>query len=156
MHEVQKQEWAGKMKQALQAMLVAVTEAKARGETSLSAEEIARWKASYQAMVQEGEEAHPRPPGQDANAPPPCKGRRPKQSPARNVLDRLITYQDAILTFLSNFAVPFDNSQAERDVRMVKVQQKVSGSCRSEAGAHAFCRIRGYLSTDAANKADIC
>ena len=62
-------------------------------------------------------------------------------------MERLLLDQEAVLAFLSDLTIPFDNNQAERDLRMLKVQQKVSGSFRSDDGAAAFARIRGYLST---------
>src|SRR5205807_6338812 len=120
----------------------AVEQACALGQQSLHPLEAADWKARYGAIVAEGYQANP-------PDPPPqvgTKGRR-KQAPARNLLDRLSQHQDAVLAFLDNFAVPFDNSPAERDIRMVKVQQKVSGCFRTASGAQAFARIRGYLST---------
>ena len=123
-------------------MKSAVEQARAEGRQGLHPLEVQDWKTCYAALLEDGYLANP----PDPPLATPKKGRR-KQSPARNLLDRLSTHQDAVLAFLENFAVPFDNSLAERDIRMVKVQQKISGCFRSEAGAHAFCRIRGYLST---------
>jgi transposase len=142
LHEERQQIWAGEMKDLLLEMKAAVAQARAEGRQSLHFLEVQDWKTRSGALLADGSQANPPDPPPE----PRKKGRR-KQSPARNVLARLCAHQDAVLAFLENFAVPFDNSQAERDIRMVKVPQKVSGCFRSEAGAHAFCRIRGYLST---------
>jgi transposase len=74
---------------------------------------------------------------------------RHKQSPARNPLERLWLGCEQVLAYLDDLAIPFDNNQAERDLRMFKVQQKVSGCFRAldGSGAAACARIRGYLST---------
>jgi transposase len=142
LHEVMHQEWAGKMITLLLDIKHAVAQARTQERTQLHSLEVQDWKAQYAALLVEGYQANPPP----ALPPPKRKGRR-KQSAARNLLDRLSNQQEAVLAFLDDFAVPFDNSLAERDIRMVKVQQKVSGCFRSLVGAQAFCRIRGYVST---------
>ncbi len=142
LEEEHQQDWAGRLKTLLLDIKAAVEQARAQGHSCLPAQEVADWKAQYAALLAQGYRTNPPDPPPEAGK----RGRR-KQSAARNLLDRLSTYQEAVLRFLDNFAVPFDNSLAERDIRMVKVQQKVSGCFRSPAGALAFCRIRGYLST---------
>ena len=134
-------DWAADLIALLLDMKAATEQARADGLTALHALEVADWQAQFVAIVAAADAITPY-----AQAPPGHKG-RVKQSAARNLLDRLLGEQEAVLAFLHRLVVPFDNNQAERDVRMVKVQQKVSGSFRSQAGAVAFCRIRGYLST---------
>jgi len=133
--------WAAELIGLLLDMKAATDQARATGLASLHPLEVADWQTQFVAIVAQADATTPY-----AQAPPGHKG-RVKQSAARNLLDRLLTDQEAVLAFLHRLVVPFDNNQAERDVRMVKVQQKVSGSFRSQAGARAFCRIRGYLST---------
>src|ERR1700676_1551464 len=122
-------------------MKEATEQARELGKCHLDAQEVMDWEAQFLRLLDEGDQLHPR-----ATAPPGQRGRC-KQSDARNLLHRLRKHQKAVLCFLEDLRVDFDNNLAERDLRMIKVQKKVSGCFRSLAGAQAFSRIRGYLST---------
>jgi transposase len=136
--------WAYQMSLLLSTILCQVQSAKAEGQTTLAPQQRDAFEARYAAILEQGFEANPNPiPGADV----PKKRGRPKRSPPRNLLERLRSQQAAVLGFMNDFEVPFDNNQAERDLRMMKLKQKISGCFRSEDGAKMFSRIRGYLST---------
>lgn len=141
-----KQAWARKMKDLLLNMKAEVERAKAAGRHELDALMLADFLCRYDALLLQGYQANPPPPAPKKAAQSKRTPGRAKQNPARNLLDRFSQKKWAVLRFLLDFAVPFDNNQAERDLRMIKIQQKVSGGCRTEEGAEMFCRIRSYLS----------
>lgn len=132
--------WADKMITHLLKIKKAVDEARLQGKTALDKIDIGKFARRYQRILKQGFDA-------DTPIEPTGKRGRPKQSKAKNLLDRLSNYRKETLAFMYNFAVPFDNNQAERDIRMMKVQQKISGCFRSLNGATIFCQIRSYISS---------
>lgn len=141
--ENDQQSWAVLMKSTLLSAKQLVDEARAAGHNELSPETINRIEQLYTVVVQMGMSENPweKPP------PEPKKRGRPKKGKPRNLVERFERHQEAILRFVHDFKVPFDNNLAERDIRMMKVQQKISGCFRSWAGAKQFCQLRSYTST---------
>ena len=138
--ETTKQTWAHRMSSLLRAALRIKERAISENKTSLDKGELNRIMVIYCKIVRLGLQRNPA---------PEKTGRRgrTKKSAALNLLEFFNANMTGVLGFVMDFAVPFDNNQAERDVRMLKVKQKVSGCFRSEEGAQAFCRIRSYLSS---------
>jgi transposase len=141
--ENDEQQWAALMIAFLLAAKHQVDEARDNGQARLSPEPLERIHQLYDAIVSLGFAENPMP---EAN-PPPKKRGRTKKTKARNLVERFCKYKDAILRFVHDFKVPFDNNLAERDIRMMKVQQKISGCFRSQEGAEQFCHLRSYIST---------
>lgn len=141
-HEQYRQPWAQDMIDCLLDMKTAVE--KARGHANaLPVQQVAAFLDRYQNILDCGTVQNPLP-----TARPGKKKRgRPKKSKPRNLIERLDTYRAEVLAFMVDFTVPFDNNLSERDIRMTKVQQKISGTFRSTQGAQSFCRIRSYIST---------
>lgn len=131
--------WAKKMKELLNEASDAVHEAGGL----LDSAESRKYRKRYRVILKNG----------GSECPPPDeagrKGKRGriKKTKARNLLERLIEYEDDVLRFMDEKVVPFTNNLSENDIRMTKVQQKISGCFRSMDGAKIFCRIRSYLST---------
>lgn len=141
--EQEQQTWAAEMADLLLSMAEAANEWRQLGAHALPAEERDAWIAQYFDLLASGFAAQPPPSAEDV----PKRGGRRKQSAAKNLLDDLLRRAEQVLAFLDDLSIPFTNNQAERDLRMVKVQQKIAGTFRSEDGATAFCHIRSYLST---------
>lgn len=132
--------WARPLRRALETMRRATVRARALGQAALDRRTRRRYARRFEQLLAAGEAAEPPP----VRANPHWK---PRRTPGAQLLGRLRKYTDATLRFVHDLAVPFDNSEAERDLRMMKVEQKVSGGFRTPHGAHTFCTLRSYLVT---------
>lgn len=131
--------WAKNMKRLLQKTCREVSESK---EKRLNEAEIAKLQKRYRCILTQGEAELPPIPAKPSGQ----RGRMAK-SDAHNLLERLRKHETAVLLFAKDSNVPFTNNRAERDLRMAKVKQKVSGCFRSELYAQAYCRISSYIQT---------
>ena len=136
-----KQSWARAIDRLLRDLHHAVTLATAAGHDQLDVLQLAGYRAAYEQIIATGYRENP------LNTIRTGQRGFIAQTPSRNLLSRLDTYREDVLRFAHDFRVPFDNNLAERDIRMVKLQQKISGCWRTSTGADHFLALRAYLST---------
>jgi transposase len=136
------QEWSEQMHDLIQEIKV-VVDGMQEHSCVISRQQITDFEGRYRQIIEMGMQENPVP---EPSGTIVKRGRK-KQSKAKNLLDRCRKYERGILLFMHNSSVPFSNNQAERDIRMMKLQQKISGTFRSQEGADWFCRVRGYIST---------
>lgn len=141
--ESTQQQWARDMMHLLCAAKDEMA-AREHHDTGLSTKRCTKIRTAYGELIALGMADNPE---QRRALDQPIRRGRVKQSPATNLLRRLHDYADDVLRFIVDPAVPFDNNQAERDIRMPKLKQKVSGCFRTTHGVEDFCTIRSYLAT---------
>jgi len=139
-HEQEGQAWAKLMIDLLESILKAVYSQ----DGILSEEQATPYREQYRTILKEAEIECPPPPEPEEGK---RKKGRLKRSKSRNLLERLIDFEQETLRFMTDAEVPFTNNQGENDIRMTKLHQKISGCFRSMEGANIFCRVRSYLST---------
>lgn len=137
----ERQSWTSKIDTLLRALHATVQEAKATGEQSLDPWTLACYRAAYEQIIAIGHQQNPTPTKRTGKRGP--IGR----STSANLLRRLDEQREEVLRFAQDFEVPFDNNLAERDIRMTKIQQKISGCWRTTTGAGRFLALRAYIST---------
>lgn len=133
--------WAVRMDRLLRDLHTTVQRARASGEDWLDPGELAGYRAAYEQIITLGHHTNP------AGTIPTGKRGVIRQTPTHNLLVRLDRDREHVMRFAHDFRVPFDNNPAERDIRMIKLQQKISGCWRTITGAEQFLAIRSYLST---------
>jgi transposase len=136
------QKWCGEMEAFLLGIKDEIDKCKVSGNDKLLPEQLHYFENRFDNILNDGLREIP-----IINYEKLGKRGRKKQHPSMNLWNRLKEYRQETLAFMYDFAVPFTNNQGERDIRMAKVKQKISGCFRSQHGAKVFCRIRGYLST---------
>lgn len=139
--------WTKPLAKLLLEIKEAAAEAHASGQAQLSEAARGAYLRRYDRLVKKADRLNPQPRGGGGGAGDSPKRKRPPLSPTRRLVNRLLRRRDEVLCFMTDLSVPFTNNGAERDLRMVKVRQKVGGCFRTEDGARGFCRVRSYLST---------
>ncbi len=144
-HENMKQKWASKM-------ISLIFDIKEKVDLSeehfLKEDLISEFIRKYDKIIKQGYKANP-PPNKTG------KRGRPKKGKALCLIERMDSHREEILRFMKEKDVPFDNNLAERDLRMVKVRQKISGTFRNINRVEDYCRIRSYISTMKKQKKDV-
>lgn len=145
----EQQQWTRPLAKLLLDIKAEVGQAKRQGETKLSDERLVTFTARYDRLVKRAARLNPPPVAEkpDALSQRYKVVRAKRRDPARPLISRLQTRREQVLRFMRDFRVPFHNNASERDIRMVKLQQKIGGCFRTPEGAAAFCCIRSYLSS---------
>lgn len=149
-HEELGQKWAKKMIRFLLKVKDAVGEMRTTTDC-LPEDDIRRFERRYRRILKIGDDETPLLPGTSFKK----KRGRPKKGKARNLLERFEQYPREILAFMYDFSVPFDNNLSERDIRMIKLRQKISGTFRNAEWSKAFCQARSYISTARKNAINV-